>query len=222
VTDFAAIDDRQPWEKQPGETIKAFEAFVLYRDYDHGRSLMKVARDLHEAYPERFASVDSARAVLGGWSVRHDWQRRVEQYDVWRDRRYLEQRQSEREQLKRQHAQIGGTLIAAGVARLSGRAASEQAKAIDPLDLNHASVSDTLSLIERGTRLQRITAGLPTDLTRRYTESDLMRLAEWARESAYEVACRGRRRRRGTPWPSRRAGAAKGHGRQGRRRRSQQ
>jgi hypothetical protein len=56
------------------------------------------------------------------------------------------------------------------------------------LDLNDASVSDTLSLIERGTRLQRITAGLPTDLTRRYTESDLMRLAEWARESAYEVA----------------------------------
>jgi hypothetical protein len=56
--------------------------------------------------------------------VKHDWQRRAELYDVWRDKRYLERRETERERLLDELSEVGGALIGAGVTRLTGPPAS--------------------------------------------------------------------------------------------------
>jgi hypothetical protein len=125
--------------------------------------------------------------VLRQWAVKHDWQRRAELYDVWRDRRYLERRESERDRLLDELSQVGGTLIGAGVTRLKGRPASEQSKAVEALDLNDASPRDVVKLVREGSRLKLRAAGMPLDLTARYTESQVLQVANWAREAAFEV-----------------------------------
>lgn len=62
--------DRQPWERQPGETSKAYEAFCVYRDMGLSRSVVKVGKDLGKA----------ARTVED-WSRKYNWVQRTEAWD---------------------------------------------------------------------------------------------------------------------------------------------
>jgi hypothetical protein len=59
------------WEKQPGESEKAYEAFSLYRDMGPSRSLAKVGQALGKS-----------TALMERWSSQHDWQDRVESLRV--------------------------------------------------------------------------------------------------------------------------------------------
>jgi hypothetical protein len=54
------------WERQEGESARAYEAFSLYRDYGPARSIAKVAEALGKS-----------RALLERWSVAHEWVDRV-------------------------------------------------------------------------------------------------------------------------------------------------
>jgi hypothetical protein len=176
-----------PGKRQPGETAKAFLAFAVYRDMLDGRTIAKAAEALTETSAGDGRTPEQVASVLRQWAVKHDWQRRAELYDVWRDRRYLERRESERDRLLDELSQVGGTLIGAGVTRLKGRPASEQSKAVEALDLNDASPRDVVKLVREGSRLKLRAAGMPLDLTARYTESQLLQVATWAREAAFEV-----------------------------------
>jgi len=61
----------QPWERQPAEGNKAFQAFELYRSMGHERSLSKVGRELGKS-----------TQLLSRWSSRHEWQKRVAAWDA--------------------------------------------------------------------------------------------------------------------------------------------
>lgn len=62
-------DDRQPWERQEGETSKAYHAFSVYRDLGHERSVVKVAKELGKS-----------RRVIEVWCLKHRW---VERCSAW-------------------------------------------------------------------------------------------------------------------------------------------
>lgn len=64
-----------PWERQTGETTKAFEAFVCYRDLGPERSIRTVARKLGRA-----------RSQVEKWARATAWVQRVEAYEVHLDR----------------------------------------------------------------------------------------------------------------------------------------
>src|SRR5438874_6587799 len=68
-------DDREPWERQPGESAEAFEAFKLYRDGGPKRSRRKVAERLSKS-----------QALMSRWQSRYRWRERVDAYDRERDR----------------------------------------------------------------------------------------------------------------------------------------
>jgi len=81
------LDAVEPWERQPGESPKAFAAFAAYRDMPpHARSLVRVAELLG-----RQAGVTSAskRRRAGGqlyeWSRLHGWVSRAEAWDRHKD-----------------------------------------------------------------------------------------------------------------------------------------
>ncbi len=55
------------WERQPGETPKAYQAFTLYRDMGPSRSLARIGIELGKT-----------KALMEQWSSRHDWVSRVQ------------------------------------------------------------------------------------------------------------------------------------------------
>ena len=66
--DSVSVMQREPllWEKQNGESAKAFHAFTLYRDMRARRSLANVGRTLGET---RVAGP----SMVEDWSVRWRW-----------------------------------------------------------------------------------------------------------------------------------------------------
>jgi len=59
-----------PWERQEGESSKAFHAFTLYRDAGHERSLTQIAHQLNVS-----------KQAIGKWSSQHHWVARCLAWD---------------------------------------------------------------------------------------------------------------------------------------------
>lgn len=60
----------KPWERQKGESEKAYEAFVAYRDMGQGRTISAVVKRL-----------EKSRSLIDRWKDRWEWQERVRVYD---------------------------------------------------------------------------------------------------------------------------------------------
>ena len=65
----------QPWERQPTDTDKAWEAFEIYRSLGANRSLLKVGQQLGKS-----------TTLLSRWSSRHDWTLRAAAWDRYQAR----------------------------------------------------------------------------------------------------------------------------------------
>lgn len=151
-------EDRELWEKLPGESMPAYRNFCHYRDLLSSRSLARAARDLSKAIP-----------TLSEQSVRYRWQERVDAFDLYLDRRYREARESETERAQRRHASAGVRLQMLAVDRLQGNANRVDSdgrplpaiEALDPAELDALAVA---RLLEVGQRMERISLGLATDL----------------------------------------------------------
>lgn len=63
-------DAERPWERQPGETEKAYEAFVAYRDLGAQRSVSAVSEKLSKS-----------RQLISRWKAAYSWDERVLEYD---------------------------------------------------------------------------------------------------------------------------------------------
>jgi hypothetical protein len=82
--DAVAIAGR-PWDRQPNESPKAFEAFAIYRDMACQRSLAAAGWKLHKS-----------RSLLSRWSAAHGWVKRVAAWDAWNDRESRKELEQER------------------------------------------------------------------------------------------------------------------------------
>ena len=74
MTDYHNWTGRLPWERQKGETSKAFEAFTHYRDLGNKRSIRRVA-DL----------LVKSNTLISRWSAKYDWVERIVEYENWLD-----------------------------------------------------------------------------------------------------------------------------------------
>lgn len=63
-------DEREPWERQTGETAKAYRAFSIYRDQGSDRSLASVAQEL-----------GVSKQHIESWSRQNGWVERVTAWD---------------------------------------------------------------------------------------------------------------------------------------------
>lgn len=67
---MAAEDDLRPWDRQPSETSKAYEAFSIYRDMGAKRTVRRTAEVLTKS-----------EQLIKGWSGKNDWVRRAAAFD---------------------------------------------------------------------------------------------------------------------------------------------
>jgi hypothetical protein len=60
----------EPWERQKGESVQAYEAFSLYINMGSKRTVSAVARELQKS-----------RQLLERWKVKWEWKERARLYD---------------------------------------------------------------------------------------------------------------------------------------------
>jgi hypothetical protein len=100
-------DERNLWDRQPGESSEAFEAWILYRDMGPERKQVRVARGLSKS-----------DQLISKWSANNQWKRRVEAWEIYLDQRRQEEIVLEVIEARKRQLQIGKTLQSKGLAAL--------------------------------------------------------------------------------------------------------
>lgn len=127
--------DPEPWERQKGESAKAFEAFAVYRDMPN-RSIREVARQL-----------DKSRTIIGRWSSTHEWQKRIAAWDAEQDRIARQAQTEAIKKMRKDHAALANAMLV------------KAAKALKKIKDDEIKASDLSRLVEVGAKLERISRG---------------------------------------------------------------
>ena len=138
--------DRESWDKQKGETSKAFEAFSRYRDLGATRSMQSVAQMYAEETGRKATTV---LAGLKRWSSKYDWVQRAEDWDVNQDRIYQAENKQKLKAMRERH------LTYEAVKQQKG---FEKLREIDTIDLD---AKEALALLDSGIRGERTLHGEP-------------------------------------------------------------
>jgi hypothetical protein len=80
------------WERQQGESGKAFEAFAIYRDSGSSRTFQLVADRLQKS-----------SALVRRWAKNYDWEERARAYDNYLDKQQREKAEREIKDMTTRH-----------------------------------------------------------------------------------------------------------------------
>ena len=142
------------WERQPGESVQAFEAFKLYRDMGLKRSNHAVCEQLSKS-----------RQLISRWKKQWDWDSRVRDYDNELEKEAHKEAVKNLKDMTSRHIKISMQLQ---------RKALE---ALDKMNVDDMSPKDVKEFIKMATdleRLNRLTAATDVeDETQDYTSVDI-------------------------------------------------
>jgi hypothetical protein len=157
------------WERQPGETDKAFNGFATFRDLGPARSLADAGRAL-----------GVSKVACEQWSVKWGWVERAGSWDDEADRNQRERDLIERQEIRAKmlagHARGGAALHEIGLRALdrfdtSNPESADEARArIEALTPLQAA-----RLMEVGARLERVARDDPN---RRVTDPEALQFVE--------------------------------------------
>jgi hypothetical protein len=136
--------EEKPWDRQPGESAKAYRAFTLYRDKQADRTFESVA-----------GLLQCSGTNIRRWAKRWNWADRVRAHDIHSDRIELDVLSRERLAMKKRMARQGIDMQAAAADGLSELLRLIKRKK-RPLRL---SASDIARLAEVGGKLERYARG---------------------------------------------------------------
>ena len=112
------MSDRKPWERQSGETAKAYAAFLLYRDLP---AIDRSVRAAREGHPN---DTKGTLRQWKGWSMRNGWVNRAAEHDS-----DLASRRRERMAKELERSQDDGLkLVRADLAKVAERIAGMDAE----------------------------------------------------------------------------------------------
>jgi hypothetical protein len=135
------------WERQGGESAKAFEGFAAYRDLGPARSLAAVGQALGKT-----------KAACEPWSSRWGWVERAAAWDDHADRldreRDLAERHAAIRKMNDEHARVGHAAIVL---------ASQKLATLDPEAIRELRLGDAIRLIEVGAKIERLARGESTE-----------------------------------------------------------
>lgn len=130
----------KPWERQKGESEKAFEAFAVYRDMGEKRTLTAVAEQLRKS--------DS---LIRRWKDRWEWFERVRAYDNDLEKEARAQAIKDRKAMTTRHINIAMQLQKKALEALNG------------LSVENMSPKDIKEYIKMATDLERLNREIEND-----------------------------------------------------------
>ena len=125
-----------PWERQPGEGTKPYEAFCLYRDMGTQRSLSKVAAELQKS-----------GTLIGRWSGAHNWVERAAAWDDEQDKITRKAQLEDIKKMRKRHADLATAMLV------------KAARALKELPDDEIKASDISRMVETASKLERISRG---------------------------------------------------------------
>ena len=164
-----------PWERQPNETSRAYEAFRIYRELGPSRSFAEVSRQMHGAREEheddetpkkkRGRPRTKTHSLIARWAQQYDWRRRSTLWDQEIDRVRLHQAQEDIRKMTERHIALAGMM--------QGKAAKRLRELSDD-ELQKMGFDQIMKFIVQGTTLERLSRDLPThrSATEQKTENE--------------------------------------------------
>jgi hypothetical protein len=124
------------WERQRGETSRAWEAFSVYRDMGADRSINKTARKLSKN-----------RTTIADWSVKYEWVKRAAAWDAEQDRIARQEQISEIKKMRKRHADLASAMLV------------KAARALQRIPEDEIRAGDVSRMVETAAKLERISRG---------------------------------------------------------------
>jgi hypothetical protein len=175
------MPEPRPWERQEGESAKAFSAFEIYRRLGPARTVAEAWRQYWSLSGGRGTGAAPPRVMpyFSEWAVQWRWQERALAWeddlaararDEEEDRELERLRQEKEEDLRQRQLMREEARAARAVAR---RVLLRTLQTVDAGQLDQMGVADLLpylqkaaTLLDIGQKLERLYAGEPTDVTR--------------------------------------------------------
>lgn len=152
--------DRPPYERQPGEPDKAWNAFVLYRDLEGKRTLVEASKLYKQKYKVKGGK--PLEQQFGQFSSKYLWRKRVEEWDRILDRRLREQRIHARAEMQRRHIELARSLQ--GIGALGARQLYAELKNRVAGGAIVLTAKELVALMDSGTKLERLNLGEPDSI----------------------------------------------------------
>lgn len=130
------VNTPEPWERQRGETPRAYEAFGVYRDLGPNRSIAKAGR-----------SLGKNKVTLEQWSVKYEWVKRAAEWDAEQDRVARQAQLDEIKKMRKRHADLATAMLV------------KAAKALQRIPEDEIKAVDVSRMVETASRLERISRG---------------------------------------------------------------
>jgi len=131
------------WERQPGESTKAYAAFCAYRDLGPERSIEKAGQMLDKPRSKKW---------LGEWSSKYHWVERARAYDDYIEmKKRVEHEQAILEMAERQ----------ARIAMAFQEKIIERLQSIDPAELTPTELARWFDV---AAKIERLNRGEPTEI----------------------------------------------------------
>lgn len=131
----------KPWERQKGESAKAFEAFVVYRDMGASRTVSAVSEKLSKS-----------RQLMTRWKSAWNWDERARAYDNDLEKQAKAQAVKRVKEMTDRHVRIA--------MELQGKAL----EALKALPIEEMAPKDILAFIEKAAALERLNRMEAADL----------------------------------------------------------
>ena len=127
----------KPWEMQPEETTKAYEAFCVYRDMEtKDRSIRLVAEKLQKS-----------ETLIGRWSRTYGWVKRVAAWDAELDRKTAQEMMKDIAKMRAKQRKMAVTMQLKGM------------NLLNEIKEGDAKLSEIVTLLKVSTELERICMG---------------------------------------------------------------
>lgn len=126
------VADLYAWERQPGESSKAYEAFSIYYKETGRRSLRNVA-----------ATLGKSETLISRWSGRWNWVERAAAYDNALAREDFKNAMEEVKRMNAQQARIGVAIQEKAI------------RALQKMNIDDMSARDVIQFFVHGSEIER-------------------------------------------------------------------